>query len=91
VQTAVPGFPWVGGSCDQVEVMGNPETSEHGPRMEQGGNGGGGLFIFLFICLFVFNFFPSRSSSARSGPKIYLFKYTVADFRHTRRGHQISL
>jgi hypothetical protein len=29
-----------------------------------------------------------------SGPKIYLFyvcKYTVAVFRHTGRGHQISL
>ena len=44
----------MGGSCDQVEVMGNPETSEHGPRMEQGGNGGGGG---LFVCFFIFFFF----------------------------------
>ena len=31
------------------------------------------------------------SVPACSGPKIYLRKYTVADFRHIRRRHQISL
>jgi hypothetical protein len=36
----------------------------------------------------------ARSGPARSGPKICLFiicKYTVAVFRHPRRGRQISL
>jgi hypothetical protein len=47
--------------------------------------------LFFFLTSF---FFPSRSSPACSSPKIYLFiicKYTVAAFRHSRRGHQIPL
>jgi hypothetical protein len=43
------------------------------------------LFVFL-VCLFILFFFKKDF--------IYLFiicKYTVAVFRHTRRGHQISL
>jgi hypothetical protein len=31
------------------------------------------------------------SSPTHSDPKIIISKYTVAVFRHTRRGHQISL
>jgi hypothetical protein len=74
VQTAVPGFPWVGGSCDQVEVMGNPETSEHGPRMEQGGNGGGGGCVFcgLFVCLFSIFFLLAPAPLALAQRFIYL-------------------
>jgi hypothetical protein len=54
---------------------------------------------FQDLCLFQLTSLnpvnSDRSVSDWSSPKIYLFiiihKYTVADFRHTRRGHQISL
>jgi hypothetical protein len=39
-------------------------------------------FLFLVFCFFVF--FGKNLI-------IIIHKYTVADFRHTRRGHQISL
>jgi hypothetical protein len=48
------------------------------------------LYIYLFIFIYLFYIFVSFFFFL----KIYLFiicKYTVAVFRHTRRGRQISL
>jgi hypothetical protein len=51
------------------------------------------FIYFMYVSTLNFRAFaPSRRAPTRSKPDLFIIiMYTVADFRHTRRGRQISL
>ena len=68
--------------------MQGPEGSGEPPKM-QGPEGSGDINVRCYARLYfiLFFFFSLRPKDLN----IIIHKYTVAIFRHTRRGHQISL